>query len=179
MCIITDPHKSYEIILFSLLRWAKWGSERLSDFLKDTQMVSTYCWIWARSVWFIYLTLCSLCKVLIPCLSFVGSCQGLPMSPGYSVKVEPSFLTEDILEHFCFHVFSWTHAFLSPQLLPGVTWALRRTGTQKYMLWTSPRRKQCADFIQAKSSAVFYVDFLNWQLPSFCIWHLLGLSRVL
>lgn len=38
------------------------------------------------------------------------------MSPEYSVKMEPSFLMEDILEHFCFHVFSWTCAFLSPQI---------------------------------------------------------------
>lgn len=38
------------------------------------------------------------------------------MSPEYSVKMEPGFLMEDILEHFCFHVFSWTCAFLSPQI---------------------------------------------------------------
>lgn len=155
MCIITDPHKSYEIILFSLLRWAKWGSERLSDFLKDTQMVSTYCWIWARSVWFIYLTLCSLCKVLIPCLSFVGSCQGLPMSPGYSVKVEPSFLTEDILEHFCFHVFSWTHAFLSPQIASWSNLSSEKNGNSKlYAVNLSQEETVCWLYTGQKLSCV-------------------------
>ena len=38
------------------------------------------------------------------------------MSPEYSAKMESGFLMGDILEHFCFHVFSWTCAFLSSQI---------------------------------------------------------------
>lgn len=57
--------------------------------------------------------------------------------------------------------------FSHPKLLPGETWALGKTGTKNYMLWTSPRRKHHADFIQAKSSGVFYADFLNWWLRPF------------
>lgn len=96
-----------------------------------------------------------------------------PMSE-YLIKVEPGFLMDDILDHFHFYVFSWTCAFLSPQIGSWSNLSIGRIGTKNYMLWTSPRRKHHADFIQAESSGVFYVDFLNWWLQPFCIWHLLG-----
>lgn len=38
------------------------------------------------------------------------------MSSKYSAKMESGFLMGDILEHFCFHMFSWICAFLSSQI---------------------------------------------------------------
>lgn len=91
----------------------------------------------------------------------------LPVSPEYSVNVEPSFIMEDILEHFFPMCSSGPVPFSHPKLLPGVTWALGRIGTKNYMLWISPRRKRHADFIQAKSSGVFLYGFSQLVTSTF------------
>lgn len=50
------------------------------------------------------------------------------MSPEYSAKMESGFLMGDILEHFCFHMFSWTCAFLSSQI---ASWSNLSTGEEQ------------------------------------------------